>query len=118
MIDGIEKTEIINRIQMSEQEFEQIIRGKEIFDYYMIETKFNCFAFFDPMMLYELLDQLLIFLANFNTKVFTVEDIMMNNDGIINQKFMMNSVIIQYALNFICDKIPESETYSLNTSKV
>ena len=98
---------------MSEREVDDIILSRDKYEMFIIETTFDCFAFFDPFDLFELIDQILIFLANLNIKEVSVADIMNNNDGIIKEKFMVDSIIIQFALNYICD-LTEQKTFTLN----
>jgi hypothetical protein len=83
----------------------------------MIKTRADNYAFFYPPFLYELIDQLTIFLSANNLREVTVDFIMSNPDGIINKKFMIDSIIIDYALHFLCDEQPDG-SFKLNNHKV
>lgn len=47
----------------------------------------------------------------------TAEYVIQNNDGIIKDKFLIDPVMVQYALNYICDEV-EPNKYKLNTDKI
>lgn len=46
------------------------------------------------------------------------EYILFNHDGIINDKFTSDSKIIEYALNYIADRIEGTDTFKLSKQKI
>jgi hypothetical protein len=73
------------------------------------------FVHFDPSLLYELIDSLLVLMnAEVNSNNFSVDEILSNHDGLIKSKFCHNPKMVEYAMNYICTRDDSTGRYSLN----
>lgn len=64
-----------------------------------------------------MIDQLLIYLSNSSLKETSVKNVMDKNDGIIKSKYLLDDVIIRYALHYIADQ-SINDTFITSTFKI
>ena len=119
---GVSRSELINRCQVSEKELDHLLQSDERFHLFTIEVLSvdgeQRYAYFQPELLYDLIDQLLVYLSNSSIKETTVQNVIDNNDGIINSKFLLNNVIVRYALHYIADYQVSNDTFIVSTFKI
>ena len=126
LIEGLPMQAILDQCQISEAELETLCLGPERFNLNLIVTNSNSsIAFFQPYMLSELIDHLLVVISsnqNLNSNLLKASDLLEFHDGVINSKFLLKEggadLMINYALHYIADFSSDLQSFKINTSKI